>query len=73
MRNKTGVLSAAGVGATIAMVLPPVVGSKTRSAIAGAVRSAWRFVLHLTGRPMKRVSRKRVSRRPVSRAARRAS
>jgi hypothetical protein len=82
--KKTEMLSAAGVGATIAMILPPVLGSKTRRAIVGSVRTGWRFLsanirsaaqaLHLVGQPVtKRRSRKGTTRRPARVARRRAA
>jgi len=46
-------LSAAGVGAAVAVMLPPVLGSKTRRAIVGSVRSGWRFVSTNIGRAAK--------------------
>ncbi|HYR88008.1 MAG TPA: hypothetical protein VE422_28265 [Terriglobia bacterium] len=82
--KRTDMLSAAGVGAAIAVILPPVLGSKTRHAIVGSVRSGWRFAssnirkaataLNLFGRPAtKRASRKggTSSTRKPSRTARR--
>ncbi len=82
MQKKTSVLSAAGLGATIAVMMPPVVGSKTRNALAAAVRTSWRFVsrniitgariLHLVARPVKKVSRRRTVRKQIHRTVRRA-
>ena len=84
--KRTDMLSAAGVGAAVAVILPPVLGPKTRRAIVGSVRSGWRFVstnigraakaLNLFGRTAtKQGSRKGTSstRRPARTARRRAA
>ena len=66
MRNKTGVLSAAGVGATIAMMIPPSVGVRTRDAIMTGLRSTWRFVSSPFAKRRTKPTRKRATRKRAS-------
>lgn len=73
MRNKMSVLSAAGVAAAIAIMVPPSVGSKTRNAIKGGMRGCWKLISSPFARPHpKRTARKGTMRRPAARTTRKA-